>query len=285
MEFAKATGRLLLITVLVVLGASIPLFWSREVALNGQKFQADNLMDSKSFWYFMRADEETESPYSKTGFLSSQRIIPDCVLTADLRPTKDHQWVIFGRDRLEDLTDFSGKIEDYTLAELRPAKLRNGQPMMSLDEFLQAFRDGPLAFVIHSREVAGVKQLLKNLEGIPRDRKIFLMSSSQALLRDMRKARPDWRFGSDAATLAKIQLLTAIYLEPLLDIWADFIVSPIKIDSSPALSPRAILEAQRRRKPLFIETNGLEDIPPEWEKNASGVLTARPRWAKAKFLP
>lgn len=59
----------------------------------------------------------------------------------DVHLTKDQIPVIMHDETINRTTDGTGRIVDYTLAELRKFKLGNGEPIPTLDELLDVFEN------------------------------------------------------------------------------------------------------------------------------------------------
>lgn len=60
-------------------------------------------------------------------------------LETDVHVTKDNVVMILHDPILESTTNFHGRIEDYEWAQLRAARLRGGEPLLTLEEFLDSF--------------------------------------------------------------------------------------------------------------------------------------------------
>ena len=90
-----------------------------------------------------------------------------------------------------------------------------------------------------------------------------ILSSSQRVARYLRKKSPQWLFAADSATLLRLQLFESLWIEPAVDFWPDFVVTPESVGSKSALGPRAAEELRRRHKRIIWDARG-EPVKPTY---------------------
>lgn len=126
-----------------------------------------------------------------------------------------------------------------------------------LEEVLKAGQGRPVLLDVQSLLPEDPTPLLKILDDSVGKERVAVMSSFGSVLNQLRKQQPFWLYAADSASLLRYQLFASLFLEPIIDIRADFVVAA-------DLSPRLREELHRRKKKILLEAEQAK-IPPGYD--------------------
>ena len=138
-------------------------------------------------------------------------------IETDIRKTKDDVLVLFHDDTLDRVTGVSGKVGDYTYAELTKLRVRNEKTntediITTMEDFLKYFGFRDLTFAIELKEAGTEADVLALLDKYGMREKAIITSFNFACIETVKKLRPDYKVGwlaveFDEEKLAKIKAI------------------------------------------------------------------------------
>lgn len=222
------------------------------------------------------------------------------VLETDLRLTRDDVLVTLHDETIDRTSDGSGRVIDYTLAELKTrnfgAKFKDPtgvQPFLdrparlaTLEELFQAFPGVPFVLEIKDREANGVKAavaLAALIRSYKRDKTVIVASFDDATL-DMFRDRSEGRVFTGApmgATQAHV-ILTRLGLSWFSPVGHQALQIPVSKRGYHLDFSALVRAAHRRNMAVHYWTiNQPEEMKRLIELGADGIMTDRPDVLKA----
>ncbi len=187
-----------------------------------------------------------------------------------------------------DLT-FIPMVEVYpTLNENFEVRCSTPCPPTPLSELLARFHHQPLLIFFRSPERASVRPFYELYGDQLTSNQVLVLAENKNVLRELRKLRPDWLFGSDPISHMILKLLTGIWIETTADLWHDFYVLTLELSRAEdpgitfSLSTRLRTELKRRSKAVVLDLRAaasLEEAPNVAKHLIAplrGVMTNRP---------
>ena len=278
--------RLFIISLNLVIWGFLILYGLRYMGLQ-QEFASHNhpLMSTPPFIIADGGDSKNHPPFSAPAYREARKH-PDLWLKVDVRLSKDEVWFVYGPKYLQELTSGQGYPEHYSLAELKELEFtQGGSQILSFDDFLAEFGEARLILELRGDKVYRLNDLIASIEKVKAEERVVIQTSYQTIMTHMRRKRPQWLFGLTAAAFSKVRLLSAFYLEPIVDFRADLAIGNFKNPSSLDFSPRMMREVRRRGGKIVVRTDDVEPFL-RWRQTEpiDAVLTRRPASFVELFL-
>jgi hypothetical protein len=215
---------------------------------------------------------DEKAPYSPEALAEVISLKEQVIPVLEVRPTRDGEWVIFGRQSLELGTSGKAPVERYTLAELAQKGL------VPLKEFVTKHHPPHLMVVVHSAEVAAASSVINALGERTEPFSTFIFSPNHRLNRELRILKPEWWVGGDNSQLTQWYIFSALGVVTLAEKNFDWILTGGIYGSPKSLAPNITDELQRRKIGNILAMNDEEtEFPPNVEVSSLyGILTKRP---------
>ena len=178
-------------------------------------------------------------------------------IETDVQRTKDGILVLFHDDTLDRVTGVSGKIGDYTYAELAKFRVKNAKTgkediITTMEDFLRYFGFRDLTFAIELKEAGTEADVLTLLDKYAMREKTVITSFNFSCIETVKKLRPDYKVGWLAVEFDDEKLAKAVI--ELFD-----------------MRPAAMIENLGLRAPIYQQTAayghmGRPDLDLPWER-------------------
>jgi len=186
----------------------------------------------------------------------------------------DQRWLIWIDIQPNHAQEFEVVCPDSHIFEVRSAAKIGPR----LERILPMLKNRGVIFNIRAVDISVTRPFLQLIEHWSEKKvDIGIASSSQALLRDLRKARPDWLFAADASAWTKLKFFATFGIEAAVELWPDFFIASLDKDEPNFFGAIAAKEITHRKKVLLLEMNDDDKIDPSWKESVQGVLTNRPK--------
>lgn len=126
---------------------------------------------------------------------------------------------------------------------------------------------------VDAHETTHLDKLVDNVSPFDKRARFAIYAPAQMVARDLRKRAPQWLFAADSASLLRLQLFRALWLETATEFWPDFVITSNDRANPAHLQPRVAQELLRRKKRVIWDAR-VGAPKPEFE--VQGVMTARP---------
>lgn len=278
--------RLVRISVSVIIAAILGLFVLHFLG-NLQRFgEFNHPFKELPFVIFADAGDQDLAPLgTKASFAAAQNLDYQVIPALPLHLSADNQWVIFPLERLEQSTDGQGVVEIHTWEKLSKLNAGQGLGLLRLEDYLNEFKPEWLLIDIRSRSREGITSLLKVLDAADLKEHVLVKSPYPQIINELRKERAFWLFGADSTSLARWEVMAALFILNTAEIRADFLFTSNNSRSTRPVGAKVISEFQRRNKLIFIQDNAFD---PAQSKNlglARGIMTTRPSAALKMLGP
>lgn len=298
MDFLKATARVVLISLISVLGMLSLLILMRFAVMqnrNNVELNPHANQERPIPLVFARGDESLEFGFSEESFISLNSLGNNVIPTFDVRPTQDLKWVVLGEQDLNSYTlDGKGSVEIFQWDKINKLNLKpslksdrefrkvtkNLSPQSGkvflLADYLKKYPLKQLGIILHSKEVASVAHFLSTL---PLDEKasVYIIAPNHHVWRELRRRKPEWSFVSTSTLFAQWKVYASLFLLPFAPQEFDWML----ISNHSPIDSRISEELRWRKIPLLLQG----EPPFAWEETTppQGVLTHHPR-AALKFF-
>lgn len=232
-------------------------------------------------------------PNTIVAFEKATALGPDVVLWVDVRPTRDATLVAFEPKDLSGATEGHGWMQFATKAELDKldAGFRfshddgesfpyrgKGLKIPTLAEVLERFPDR--YFVLNFQDYReGIDEvIISTIEKANAGMRVLIASPEDGVLKDLRKKRPQWAFGTSQAQATVLLMLSELRLEAAAPINGDVFVGPTAQGASLFHLSEAIETELRRRKLRIVLGPAIDDDQARlWkEEGIEGIVTRNP---------
>jgi hypothetical protein len=196
---------------------------------------------------------------------SLQKSLPEAkhkMLSVNLWVSKDLGFVLFNK---------TGQLSEntYVFNSSTSDLLDKGATVFS--QFLKNNQNKTVLLNIYEQDPAKLFHFAKLIKAHNFDKKIIIQSPFPETLKYLRKQNPLWLFGSHLSLQTQLMFLSALYIEPIAKISADFIVTPFKYNKVPLLNARIAKELKRRSIRLILVQKAQNLELPSW-LNPDGFL-------------
>jgi glycerophosphoryl diester phosphodiesterase len=204
-------------------------------------------------------------------------------LETDVRVTADGALVAFHDDRLDRVTDRTGRLCDLPLAEVRRA-LVGGEPIPSLEDLLGAWPD--IRLYVDAKDDAAVAPLMAAVDRTRAHDRVCVGAFSTRRVRHLRRLGAGrvctWLGSSE---ILQLRLASWGLPAPAFHESAAGTQVPIRHGPIPLVDRRFVTEAHRRRIAVHVWTI---DQPAEIERlleiGVDGILSNRPSLLREVFM-
>ncbi|MGH2769880.1 MAG: glycerophosphodiester phosphodiesterase [Actinomycetota bacterium] len=192
----------------------------------------------------------------------------------DVRATADGVAVIFHDERLDRLTELTGRIAERRWAELSPARVNGLEPVPRLDDLLGAWPH--LRVNIDPKHDAAVAPLVEVLERTRAHGRVCVGASSDRRLASFRRLSGGWVCTSmGRAEIARLRL--ASYGARPGRLAAACVQVPVRHRRLPVVDPRFIAAAHRRGLQVHVWTiDDASEMDRLLDLGVDGIMTDRP---------
>jgi glycerophosphoryl diester phosphodiesterase len=204
-------------------------------------------------------------------------------LETDGRVTSDGVLLAFHDERLDRVTDLTGRLEDRPWSEVRAAKVgAGGDPIVRMDELLDAFPDA--RFNIDPKMDAAVVPLAEALQRTRSHDRVNIASFSDRRLLQVRKATGG-RVCTSTGPAAISRLRLAARGVPPGPFGAACVQVPLRWGRTLLVDVRFLQAAHRRHLPVHVWTiDDAAEMHRLLDLGVDGIMTDRPSLLKAVML-
>lgn len=231
----KSILSLLAIIFVVLLLGTVGVLTLRKLGQEQQFAPLDHTLLNGGPWTIAFGGDPSQGPaFSKQAFQAAAALSPSMILGATVQQLSDETLVVYPTHYLTGGTDLQ------YLVRMNLEQFRTAAPdAPTLEEFLGIAKGHPIYLNVDRLIQAFVAKVAEEVSKSFADDQVLIASSSQPVKKYMKERKPLWLYGATAAEMGKLQLIGALYLEPILSIDADFV-------EADAL-PEHIREELRRR--------------------------------------
>lgn len=232
-------------------------------------------------------------PNTIPAFEKAAALGPDVVLWVDVRPTRDGTLVAFEPKHLGAVTESDGWIQIVTKAELDALDAGHrftsdggktfpyrgkGVKVPTLAEVLARFPDRFLILNFQDYRDGQDEVIIKAIDDARAGERVLVASPEEGVLKDLRKKRPKWAFGTSQAQATVLSMLAELRLEPAAPISGDVFVGPTAKGASLFTLSEVIRDELRRRKMKIILGPAADDAQARrWkDEGIEGIVTRNP---------
>ncbi|MCF2706640.1 glycerophosphodiester phosphodiesterase [Arcanobacterium haemolyticum] len=205
-------------------------------------------------------------------------------IETDCQATKDGVAVLSHDPALERTTDAHGSISDYTWAELAHVRDHSGNPLMRVDDVLDAFSD--LVFNIDAKAYSAAEPLVEALRRTNATARVCVSSFNERRLRRIRAVLPEVTTSLGVSAIARLMLASqlsgslraaALRLVPGPDIGVEAAQVPLRSYGVPVLTPALVAAAHDRGLAVHAWTvNDVDTARELVEWGVDGIITDEP---------
>lgn len=311
---AAAFLRLFLIGLAVILVFVFTLFGLRWVG-SLREFEAFDhplIKENKLFWVVAKGGgAERHQAYTETAIKAALALDKNLGLELPLRRSSDGVWFVFPSYRLEEMTEAQGPPEVFTWDQLskldagyhtipgsrlashqqEDSALYRGQAyrLLTLEEVVALAPRRLLILTFFDPRASYVEEVAQLIESLQIDKEIILRSPFSKFIRELRKIKPMWLYGSDSPGMGRAKVLDSLGIETLISFQEDIVITGLTLNGSMILSDSLLDEISRQKRRLLLEFEFEEGpsrypIPSErLRTQLDGVITSRPSWALQEF--
>lgn len=201
-------------------------------------------------------------------------------LDVDLQVTSDDVLVAHHDDTLDRLTDQTGSIRDSTWAQVRTARLPNGEPLAAFEDLLDAHPEA--RWNIEVKTDAGVRPTLDLVRRRALDERCCLNAFSDPRMWKVRRAGKGLDLCASTALVGTLYLKATSYVPLPFRSWARATQVPIKNKGIPVLDGRFARRAHRVGLKVIAWTIDEEgEMRRLLDLGVDGILTDQPTLLKA----
>ncbi len=214
------------------------------------------------------------------------------IIEIDLQLTKDNNVIAFHDFHLDDLTNGNGKVNDFTVAELKALFLRNPDRTISsisristLEEIFETFPNQSFVLDLHENSKVLFNKVIEIVERNKREKQIVLVSIVDGATDELRKLRPTWTFIASPKETKKFIFANKLFLDKFLQTTSNIMFLPDKLGGMKILNTRAIKTLHQKNIKVWTCTNfkpyenvnSIKDLKRLKELGVDGVYTDNPQ--------
>lgn len=198
------------------------------------------------------------------GIKHCQEINPDWRIEMDVQITADEQLVLFHDYETKRTTGEDKLINELSLKEVK--ELNAGYNFKAQEDYIyrsvpvkipelkEVFRTFPKAKLlldIHTKNPKVVPILIDLIASEFKEGDFILASEYDEIIKQLKRKRPNWRYGVPANEAKKMLYSSFLYLDGLFPITSDILMVPMKYGKINVLSNRVINHAKKRNKEIW----------------------------------
>lgn len=246
----------------------------------GQQFNDFNhaFLNNQTPWVIVKAENLPQ-------IQEALKLKNDTIIWLDTRISSDGMAFVlpFRRDRefLKQLTQKQkerpqerilkgGKLVDYTWSEI--SAFYPEAPI--LKEIYQKFPTQKFILNVIDNAMNVDLVVVDNLKDSRADERTFIQSDTLVVMTSIKKAKPEWVYGTAQADLMRFLTFNSMWILPSVQFQGDVFVAPFKILNRPAFNDDVILEAKRRHKKIILgPVQSEEEFRLAQRHQANGYIT------------
>lgn len=232
------------------------------------------------------------------GIRHCQKINPDWRIEMDIQLTKDGHLVLFHDFNTKKITGQNKQINELELSsvkELNPGynfKVRDNFPyrdnpikIPTLSEVCTQFPKAKLLLDIHTNDLTSTDKVIEIIELKSIQDQVIIVSEYDEVLDDIKKKRPNWKYGAAEKEAKKTVYSSFLFLDNLFPIQSDILMIPVKYWNFKVLNSRIISHIKKRNKEIWVwrkegkkvETiDTIEEYCKYKQKGIDGIFTEFP---------
>lgn len=240
----------------------------------GQESSADSVLrvGTGGFRAFAHRGGSAEAPENSLAAFAHAVSLGYTDIETDIRGTADGVAVIHHDATLDRTTDGRGRIRDLTWAQVRRARVHGHEPILRLEEALEAFPG--VRFTLDVKEAASVPAAIDALTRTQATERVVVGSFSHARLTRVRRALP---VATSASPTEVARLAMAARWGRSTRILARYVQVPISVGRVRLVEPRMIDAAHARGMEIHVWTiddpSMMHDLI---DRGVDGLMTDRP---------
>lgn len=262
----RAIGRLILITLIVIIWLSLAILGMRKIGLNDSFHGLEHEKMKEPFWLIAKVTP------TKAEILNALKYSDKITLALEVDRTNDGHWVLINSTKV--LGSGSGEVSADALNNsarrltLADWKIKN-VGLLTLDEYSRLNTNASLYLRASRVPAYEFSELLAELKKLKASS--LLLDLQNRLNKNLAKeTEPLWLYQATASEFARLKFFNALYLETIANLDADFFVSD-------QIKPRIIEEIERRKLRFLLENDNMD--PDQIIKSIHGVITSQPeKW-------
>ncbi|MBT4760527.1 MAG: hypothetical protein HOO06_02415 [Bdellovibrionaceae bacterium] len=237
--------RLISISLFSIIILSAILIGLRFLGLSQQHSPLDHPLTNNSLEFSFK-----EVIPNKNSILNHEKM-----LSVNLWVTQDLNYVLYKKN---------GHIEKESYIFNTPFSTLDNLGYISLDNFFQNNPNTLVLLNILEQDPAKLFKFKALLEKHKKSNKVIIKSPYANVIKYLRKENPLWVFASNLSLQTQLMFMSALYIEPLAKINADFIITPYMHKKIPLITPRMLNEFKRRHIKVILENSKANQGLPQW---------------------
>ena len=275
--------RLLFITISAIIVVFLVLFTLRIVGY-GQQHRPLEMSFLKAPVVIYKGGQSSIAP-SNSLLALKKSIELGGINMIHLQRTRDGHFVLFEPKTLQEQTDGQGPVFLKSLKELKrldgafnfnlqgqtPYRKKNFQ-ILSLVDYLEVFNKQPVVINMLEQDPARMHGLDSLLKKYNMAELVILHSPYTQTLRYLRKEMPRTLSTINQQMLMKALFFESLYIETLVPLKGDLVLSPPSIFNQPLFTPRVLAELKRRHLSLILDLTEATESDPSLKDVSLGVI-------------
>lgn len=185
--------------------------------------------------------------------------------------TKDSRWLVSLQIKVpQTLQGQSIEVPINVLNFDQIMKNPNGS-VLAFEDLAPRLPDGALAFEIFEKQPSQATQWTKFLSSRT-EQNILILSPNKFTAKQHRKLHPQWLFATDPSTVSQAMVFQGLFLETMLNIWADLWLSPAKMSGRTVFTPRLLAELSRRKIKVLLDQRVEVFKAADWPEGLSDLV-------------
>jgi len=236
------------------------------------------------------------------GIQHCQEINPDWRIEMDVQITSDEKLVLFHDYETKRVTGEDQLINELSLKEVKELNAgynfkdqdnyiyrSNLIKIPTLKEVFQKFPNAKLLLDIHTNNPKVVNILIDLIDSAFNESDFILASEYDDIIKQLKRERPNWRYGVPANEAKKMLYSSFLYLDRLFPIQSDILMVPKQYGKINVLTNRVINHAKKRKKPIWVwmyegeevrTVNSIKEIEDLEALGIDGIYTEFPQKLK-----
>lgn len=216
----------------------------------------------------------TTAPNSLDAIESATRLHPRLIIWVDVLMTGDGTLVAH-HDISIPRNEANGK--PTLVSFMKDAELGVGDRVAKLEDVLRIVPEHRLILNVREYRPTLDNKLVEIVEGARAGDRVLIQSESDGLLRDVRKLRATWLFGTSQAQITQLLMLIPFGLEAVAPFKGDVYITAFTRGGAKLVKPEVIVEVHRRNRKIFV--GPVDDVASGEEllkRGVDGVITSTP---------
>lgn len=193
--------------------------------------------------------------------------------------TRDEVWLVSQKPQLaQNVNGTTLEVPVHLLSMEEINKNTASENIFLFQEISELSGEGALAIEVHEKQPSQSTSWTRLLdESVSKN--IIVLSPHKFTAKHHRKMFPQWVFGTDASSVLQAMVLQGLYLQSLINVWADFWMSPFEIGGRPVFTTRLVEELSRRGTPVILDLREGAKSEEDWPPNLKPLVKGfRKNW-------